>query len=77
MLLARFSNKERLNKNKIGILATSFHRVKDIPRNLVKKDYIYLLANKDMSDFPYEMDKENYFHTNGIALTQLGEGKIK
>ena len=45
ILLARFSNKERLNK--IGVLATSFHRVKDIPRNLVKKDYIYLLANKD------------------------------
>ena len=37
ILLARFSNKERLNK--IGVLATSFHRVKDIPRNLVKKDY--------------------------------------
>lgn len=45
MLLARFSNKEILND--IGVLATNFHGVKDIPRNLVKKDYIYLLANKD------------------------------
>ena len=44
-LLAKFSKKEKLGN--IGILATHFAEVKDIPKNLVHKDYIYLLANKD------------------------------
>lgn len=61
------------NKEMYGTVQNDYETQVEIIVTLID----YLLANKDMSDFPYEMDKENYFHTNGIALTQLGEGKIK
>lgn len=44
-LLSKFRKKEKLSH--IGILQTKFKKVKDIPRSTVKKDFIYLLDNKD------------------------------
>ncbi len=45
LLLSKFRKKEKIGH--IGILQTDIKKVKDIPRNTVKKDFIYLLDSKD------------------------------
>ena len=45
LVLSKFRKKEKIGH--IGILQTDIKKVKDIPRNTVKKDFIYLLDSKD------------------------------
>lgn len=61
-------------KKMYGTVRNDYEKQVEIIDKLIE----YLLNNLDINTFPFEMDRKNFFHTDGIKITQINyESVIK